>query len=61
MSKVKFMRVSLGWSTTDADVGHFLETWNVLAGSLLEGRSGIAAWAAQARLKPSAMGTSAPK
>jgi cysteine desulfurase len=37
------VRVSLGWSTTDADVGHFLETWNVLAGSLLEGRSGIAA------------------
>jgi cysteine desulfurase len=37
------MRVSLGWSTTDADVDHFLATWNVLAGSLLKGRSGIAA------------------
>jgi len=37
------VRVSLGWSTTDADIGHFLETWNVLAGSLLKERSGIAA------------------
>jgi cysteine desulfurase len=37
------VRVSLGWNTTDAEVGHFLETWNVLAGSLLKGRSGIAA------------------
>jgi cysteine desulfurase len=37
------MRVSLGWSTTDADVDHFLATWNVLAGSLLKERSGIAA------------------
>jgi cysteine desulfurase len=37
------MRVSLGWSTTDADVDHFLATWNVLAGSLPKDRSGIAA------------------
>lgn len=37
------VRVSLGWSTTDADIRHFLETWNVLAGSLLKERSGIAA------------------
>jgi cysteine desulfurase len=37
------VRVSLGWNTTDAEVGHFLETWNVLAGSLLKERSGIAA------------------
>ena len=37
------MRVSLGWSTTDAEIEHFLRTWNVLAGSLLKGRSGIAA------------------
>src|SRR5262245_16953894 len=37
------LRVSLGWSTTDADVEHFLETWNVLAGSLLKEKSGIAA------------------
>jgi cysteine desulfurase len=37
------VRVSLGWSTADADVEHFLETWNVLAGSLLKERSGIAA------------------
>jgi cysteine desulfurase len=37
------VRVSLGWNTTHAEVGHFLETWNVLAGSLLKERSGIAA------------------
>jgi cysteine desulfurase len=37
------MRVSLGWSTTDAEIEHFLRTWNALAGSLLKGRSGIAA------------------
>src|SRR5262249_23335204 len=37
------VRVSLGWSTTEAEVDHFLETWNVLAGSLLKERSGIAA------------------
>jgi cysteine desulfurase len=37
------MRVSLGWSTTDAEIEHFLRTWNVLAGSLLKGRSGLAA------------------
>jgi cysteine desulfurase len=37
------MRVSLGSSTTDAEIEHFLRTWNVLAGSLLKGRSGIAA------------------
>ena len=37
------LRVSLGWSTTEAEVEHFLGTWNVLAGSLLKGRSGIAA------------------
>jgi len=37
------VRVSLGWSTTNAEIGRFLETWNVLAGSLLKERSGIAA------------------
>jgi cysteine desulfurase len=37
------IRVSLGWSTTEAEVDHFIETWNVLAGSLLKERSGIAA------------------
>jgi cysteine desulfurase len=37
------VRVSLGWSTTEAEVDHFLGTWNVLAGSLLKERSGIAA------------------
>ena len=37
------LRVSLGWSTTDAEIDHFLGTWNVLAGSLLKERSGIAA------------------
>jgi cysteine desulfurase len=37
------VRVSLGWNTTEAEIDHFLETWNVLAGSLLKERSGIAA------------------
>jgi cysteine desulfurase len=37
------VRVSLGWSTTEADVEQFLETWNMLAGSLLKERRGIAA------------------
>jgi cysteine desulfurase len=37
------LRVSLGWSTTDAEIDHFLGTWNVLSGSLLKERSGIAA------------------
>jgi cysteine desulfurase len=37
------VRVSLGWSTTEAEVDQFLEAWNVLAGSLLKERSGIAA------------------
>ena len=37
------LRVSLGWSTTETEVEHFLGTWNVLAGSLLKGRGGIAA------------------
>jgi cysteine desulfurase len=37
------IRVSLGWSTTETEVDHFIETWNVLAGSLLKERSGIAA------------------
>jgi cysteine desulfurase len=37
------LRVSLGWSTTDAEIDHFLGTWNVLSGSLFKERSGIAA------------------
>jgi len=37
------VRVSLGWSTTEAEVHRFLETWKLLAGSLLKGRRGIAA------------------
>jgi cysteine desulfurase len=37
------VRVSLGWSTTAADVERFLETWKKLAGSLLKERRGIAA------------------
>ena len=37
------VRVSLGWSTTEADVERFLGTWNVLAESLVKGRRGIAA------------------
>jgi cysteine desulfurase len=37
------VRVSLGWSTTEAEVDRFVEAWNILAGSLLKERSGIAA------------------
>ena len=37
------VRVSLGWSTTAADVDRFLGTWNKLAESLLKERRGIAA------------------
>jgi cysteine desulfurase len=37
------VRVSLGWSSTEADVERFIGTWNMLAGSLLKGRRGIAA------------------
>jgi cysteine desulfurase len=37
------VRVSLGWSTTEAEIERFLETWNMLVESLLKGRRGIAA------------------
>jgi len=37
------VRVSLGWTTTEADVDRFLEAWNVLARALLKERNGIAA------------------
>jgi cysteine desulfurase len=37
------MRISLGWSTTAADVDRFLGTWKTLAESLLKERRGIAA------------------
>ena len=37
------LRISLGWSTTEADIDRFLETWKELAGSLLKERRGIAA------------------
>ena len=37
------VRVSLGWSTTEAEIDQFLKTWKTLAGSLLKGRRGIAA------------------
>jgi len=37
------VRVSLGWSSTEAHVERFLETWNMLAGSLVKERRGIAA------------------
>jgi cysteine desulfurase len=37
------VRVSLGWSTTEAEVERFLQTWNMLVESLLKGRRGIAA------------------
>jgi cysteine desulfurase len=31
------VRLSLGWSTSDADIDHCLEAWRKLAGSLLKG------------------------
>jgi cysteine desulfurase len=37
------VRVSLGWSTREADVERFLQTWKMLAGSLLKERRGMAA------------------
>jgi len=37
------LRISLGWSTTEADVDRLLGTWNMLAGSLLKERRGLAA------------------
>jgi cysteine desulfurase len=37
------LRVSLGWQSTESDVERFLETWIMLAGSLLKERRGIAA------------------
>ena len=37
------VRVSLGWSTSETDVDQFLQTWKMLAGSLLKERRGIAA------------------
>lgn len=37
------VRVSLGWSTTEEEVDRFLKTWNMLAGSLLKEKRGIAA------------------
>lgn len=37
------VRVSLGWSTTEEGVDKFLKTWNMLAGSLLKEKRGIAA------------------
>ena len=37
------VRVSIGHSTTKAEVDGFLQTWNTLAGSLLKERRGIAA------------------
>src|ERR1700730_7174539 len=32
------VRVSLGWSTSEADVDHSIEAWRKLAGTLLKGR-----------------------
>ena len=37
------VRVSIGYSTTEAEIDRFLETWNTLAGSLLKEKRGIAA------------------
>jgi cysteine desulfurase len=37
------VRISLGWSTTEDEVLWFLQTWKVLAGSLLKEKRGIAA------------------
>lgn len=37
------LRVSLGWSTAEADVERLLAAWNTVMGSLLRGRCGLAA------------------
>jgi len=37
------VRVSLGWSTTEEHIDKFLKTWNMLAGSLLKEKRGLAA------------------
>jgi cysteine desulfurase len=37
------VRVSLGWTTTDADVDRFLDAWRTLASALSKGRQGRAA------------------
>jgi cysteine desulfurase len=37
------IRASLGDSTTEAEVDRFVETWNIIAGSLLKERGGVAA------------------
>jgi cysteine desulfurase len=37
------VRVSLGWSTTQAEVERFLDAWRKLASALSKGRQGIAA------------------
>jgi len=37
------VRISIGWNTSETEMEHFLQTWNMLAGSLLKERRGIAA------------------
>jgi cysteine desulfurase len=37
------VRVSLGWRSTMSEIERFLETWKILAGSLVKERGGIAA------------------
>jgi len=37
------VRVSLGWTTTDAEVDRFLDAWRKLASALSKGREGMAA------------------
>ncbi len=37
------VRVSFGWGSTQAEVERFLGTWNMVAGSLVKERRGIAA------------------
>jgi cysteine desulfurase len=37
------VRVSLGWTTTEADVERFLDAWRKLASALSKGRQGVAA------------------
>ena len=37
------VRVSLGWTTTEAEVDRFLDAWRKLASALSKGRQGIAA------------------
>jgi cysteine desulfurase len=37
------VRVSLGPTTTESEINHFLEAWNRVSGALLSNRQGLAA------------------